>query len=151
MKKFPAAVVLACMGAALWSAPSLAQFAKPEDAVKYRQSALTLIASHFGRMQPVVRGQAPYDAEQIKANVQLLRTLATLPWPAFGAGTEGGGARAEIWQDADGFRQKQQDFLASVDKLSAAADSGDLAQLRAAYGNVGASCKACHDAYRQRR
>jgi len=151
MKKSPVAIAAACLTAALWTAPSSAQFAKPEDAVKYRQSALTLIASHFGRMQPVVRGQAPYDAAQIKANVQLLRTLATLPWAAFGPGTEGGGARAEIWQKADDFKQKQQNLYANLDKLSAAADSGDLAQLRAAYGDVGASCKACHDAFRQRR
>lgn len=151
MKKLSAAAaVLACMGAAFWAAPSSAQFAKPEDAVKYRQSALSLIASHFGRMQPVVRGQAPYDAAQIKANVQVLQTLSALPWTAFGAGTEGGHARPAVWSDAADFKQKQDAFRANVGKLAAAADSGDLAQLRAAYGDVGASCKACHDSYRQR-
>ena len=30
------------------SAPAAAQFAKPEDAVKYRKSALTVMAAHFG-------------------------------------------------------------------------------------------------------
>ena len=128
-----------------------AQFAKPEDAIKYRQSALTLIGSHFGRMGPVVKGQSDYNAEQIKANVATLKTLSTLPWAGFGPGTEGGGARSEVWSDAAGFKQAQEKFLTSVDNLSAAADSGDLGKVRAAFGDTAASCKACHDSYRQKR
>ena len=114
-----------------------AQFAKAEDAVKYRQSAFQLMASHFGRMQPVVRGQAPYDKAAIKANVDLLVTLSALPWPAFGDGMTGGGAKPEVWSDAA--------------KLSAAANAGDLDKLRAAFGETGASCKACHDSYRAKK
>lgn len=58
-------------------------------------------------------------------------------------------AKPEIWSDAAGFKQKEQAFQDGVAKLSAAADSGDLAKVRAAFGAVGASCKACHDAYRK--
>lgn len=90
MKSFSALTIAACtIAMSSWSAPAAAQFAKPADAVKYRQAALTLMASHFGRMQPVLRGQAPYDAEAIQANVKLLSTLSELPWAAFGPGTEG--------------------------------------------------------------
>lgn len=152
MKKLSTLAALACVTLApLWSTPAAAQFAKPEDAIKYRQSALTLIASHFGRMQPVIKGQAPYDKAQIKANVDLLKSLSTLPWAGFGPGTEGGAARPEVWSDAAGFKQKQQAFEANVVKLSAAADAGDLDKLRAAFGDVGASCKACHDVYRAKK
>lgn len=77
MKKLTAILALTCTSLAL---PAAAQFAKPEDAVKYRQAAFTVLASNFSRMQPVIRGQAPYDAAQIKANVDVLKTLATLPW-----------------------------------------------------------------------
>ena len=75
------------------------------------------MASHFGRMTPVIKGQAPYDAAQIKANVEVLKTLSALPWTAFGAGTEGGDARPEIWSDAAGFKQKQQAFQDNIVKL----------------------------------
>jgi len=37
-----------------------------------------------------------------------------------------------------------------VQKLSAAARSGDMAQVRAAFGAVGQSCKACHTDFRNR-
>jgi len=152
MKSFPLLAATACVGvASLWSAPALAQFAKPTDAIKYRQSALTLMGSHFGRMQPVMKGQAPYDAAQIKANVQLLNTLAELPWAGFGPGTEGGDARPEVWSDAAGFQQKRDRLKENLAKLSAAADSGDLGKVRAAFGDVGASCKACHDSYRKKK
>ena len=152
MKKLSTLAALACMTVGpLLATSASAQFAKPEDAVKYRQSALTLIGSHFGRMAPVVKGQAPYDAAQIKANVDVLKTLSALPWAGFGPGTEGGDARPEIWSDAAGFKQKQQAFQDNMVKLSAAADAGDLDKLRAAFGDVGASCKACHDAYRKKK
>lgn len=148
MKKLTALLALACTTVA--AAPAIAQFAKPEDAVKYRQAALTVMASHFSRMQPVVRGQAPYDAVQIKANVDILKTIATLPWTAFGPGTEGGDAKPEVWSNSADFKDKQQRYLDNVNKLSVAADSGDLAKVRAAFGDVGASCKACHDVYRKK-
>jgi len=132
------------------SAPASAQFAKPETAIKYRQSALTLLASHFGRMDGVVKGQVPYDADAIKQNVAIVSMLAQLPWAAFGEGTEGGGARPEVWSKREGFDAAQVRLKDAVAELSAAADTGDLSKLRAAFGKVGASCKACHDNYRKR-
>lgn len=133
----------------LWVSTASAQFAKPEDAIKYRQSAFVVLASQFGRMQPTVKGQVPYDAAAIKANVALVQTLSTLPWGAFGADTEGkSSAKPEVWSDAAGFKAAQTKFESAIVKLSAAADSGDLDKLRAAFGDVGASCKACHDSYR---
>jgi adenylosuccinate lyase len=147
MKHFKAAVGLTLVALAAVSPVSHAQFAKPEDAVKYREAAMTLIASHFGRLAAAARGQG--DPAQVKSNAQLLQTLAALPWPAYGAGTEGGSSKPEIWSDAAGFKQKQDDFVGKVAVLSAAADTGDLAKLREAVGAVGASCKACHDAYRK--
>ncbi len=152
MKKLSLLVVTATLASSLWVGSVHAQFAKPEDAVKYRQSALQLIASHFGRMQPVVKGQVPYDAAAIKANVELLKTLSTLPWAGFVEGSQAGtSAKPEIWTDAAGFKAAQAKFEGAVDKLSVAANAGDLDRVRAAFGDVGASCKACHDSYRVKK
>ena len=136
----------------LWMSSANAQFAKPEDAIKYRQSALVVLSSQFGRMQPTIKGQVPYDAAAIKANVEIVKTLSTLPWSAFGAGTQGNSsAKPEVWSDAAGFKAAQNKLEAEVVKLSAAADQGNLERVRAAFGDVGASCKACHDAYRAKK
>ena len=48
--------------AVLAALPAAAQFQKPEDAVKYRQSAMFVMANHFGRIGAMVAGRAPYDA-----------------------------------------------------------------------------------------
>lgn len=152
MKKFPLLVATCTLAASFWAASAQAQFAKAEDAVKYRQSAFQLIASHFGRMQPVIKGQVPYDAAAIKANVELVKTLSTLPWAAFVEGSQSGsGAKPDVWSDAKGFKAAQTKFEGAVDKLSVAANSGDLDKVRAAFGDVGASCKACHDTYRVKK
>ena len=37
------------LSAATLAPPASAQFAKAEDAIKYRQSALTVLGTHFGR------------------------------------------------------------------------------------------------------
>lgn len=152
MKKLSIVLVAGALLSPLWMTTASAQFAKPEDAIKYRQSALVVLASQFGRMQPTIKGQVPYDAAAIKANVAVVQTLSTLPWSAFGAGTQGSSsAKPEIWSDAAGFKAAQTKFEGAVVKLSAAADAGDLDKLRAAFGDVGASCKACHDAYRAKK
>ena len=49
------AVSAVALAAAL---PAAAQFAKPEDAIKYRQSALSVMGTHFGRIGAVVQGKA---------------------------------------------------------------------------------------------
>ncbi len=152
MKKLSFLAVLCTLLSALWAQSAQAQFAKPEAAIDYRQSALTLISSHFGRMQPVIKGQAPYDATAIKANVEILKTLSTLPWAGFIAGSEkGSSAKPEVWTDAAGFKAAQLKFEGAVDKLSAAANTGDLDKVKVAYGEVGASCKACHDSYKLKK
>jgi len=151
MRRFAAVIgpALTLSLAALAAAPAQAQFAKPQDAVSYRQSAMTLMAAHFGRLVAVARGTAPNDPAQVKENAHVLQVLASLPWPAYGPGMQGGNSKPEVWSDAAGFKQKHEALETHIAALSAAADTGDIAKLRAAVGAVGASCKACHDAYRK--
>lgn len=132
--------------------PSLgfAQFTKPDDAVEYRQSVMTIMSTHFGRMAAMVRGQQPFDPAAFQANASLLQTLSKLPWPAFGAGLEGGKARADVWQNDAGFKDAAARFQQRADDLASAAQSGDQTRIRAAFGEAAASCKACHDSYRGR-
>src|SRR5690606_34461241 len=39
-----------------WATPASAQFAKPEDAIKYRQSAFALMGAHMGRLAAMAQG-----------------------------------------------------------------------------------------------
>ncbi|MES2183343.1 MAG: cytochrome c [Pseudomonadota bacterium] len=143
---------LACLAfaaaAAFTALPAAAQFAKPGDAVKYRQSALTLMSAHFGRIAAMANGKVPFDAKVASENADLVATLSHLPWAGFGPGTEGGKAKPEVWQEQGKFKENSEKLMAETAKLAAAAKTGNLDSIKAAVGSTGASCKACHDTFR---
>ena len=49
-----ATFALTVVAAIAFSAPVSAQFQKPEDAAKYRQSVMTVMGNHFGRIGAMV-------------------------------------------------------------------------------------------------
>ena len=133
-----------------FSAPANAQFQKPEDAVKFRQSALTVIANQFGRIGAMANGRAPFDAKVAQDSAHVVATLSTLPWAGFAANTQSVKSRAkpEIWKEAGKFKEASDKFVAEAAKLEAATKTGNLDAIKTAFGAVGGSCKACHDAFR---
>lgn len=146
-----AAATVAGLGAAL---PAAAQFQKPEDAIKYRQGAFTVMANHLGRIGAMAAGRAPFDAKVAAENAALVNDLAKLPFTAFGEGTDKGlpnRAKPEIWKDAAKFKAASEKMVVEVGKLEAAAKAGNLDAIKAAMGAVGGSCKACHDDFRAER
>jgi len=53
-----------------------------------------------------------------------------------------------IWEKPQDFQQKARDFQGAATAFNAAAKSGDMAAINKAFGDLGKSCKACHDPYR---
>jgi cytochrome c556 len=139
------ALAAAC---AAMSLPAAAQFAKPEDAIKYRQSALFVMSQHFGRLGAMANGRVPYDAAAAAANAEVVADMAKLPWAGFGAGTEGGKAKPEVWKEDAKFKERQQKLIEETGKLVVAAKAGNIDALKAQFGPTGASCMACHDSFR---
>ncbi len=139
------------VGAALLAAaPAAAQFQKPEDAVKYRKAAFTVMASHFGRVGAMANGRVPFDAKAVEANLAVVDELHKLPFATFTADTEkveGSKAKPDVWKETAKFKEAQDKFQAEVPKLLAAGKTGNLDQVKAAFAAVGGSCKACHDAF----
>jgi cytochrome c556 len=143
-----AVTALAGLGATL---PAAAQFQKPEDAIKYRQGAFTVMATHLGRIGAMTSGRAPFDARIAAENAALVSTLSKLPFTAFPEGSDKGmpnRAKPEIWKEAAKYKAAAEKMQAEVGKLDAAAKAGNLDALKAAMGAVGGSCKACHDDFR---
>uniref|UniRef100_UPI004048D2A5 c-type cytochrome n=1 Tax=Limnohabitans sp. TaxID=1907725 RepID=UPI004048D2A5 len=133
------------------SMPAQAQFAKPEDAIKYRKASFTVMAAHFGRLGAMVNGRVPYDAKAAAENADVVATLSKLPWAAFGEGTDKGDTRAkpEIWKEAAKYKEAADKMQAEIEKLNTAAKAGNIDALKAAFGPTVASCKACHDNFRK--
>jgi cytochrome c556 len=151
MKKQMAGVLLVAI-IGLSAGAAFAQFAKTEDAVKYRQSVMFLIGQHFTRMGAVVKGEAPYNKEAFEKNASLVDTLYMLPMEAFmvPGSAQGSGMKADALTQKDKFAQAHNTTQAELTKLSAAAKGGDLNAIKTQFGATGASCKVCHDAFRNK-
>jgi cytochrome c556 len=146
-KRMNLIIVLALVG--ILAGAAFAQFAKTEDAIKYRQSVMSLIGTHFSRMGAVVKGEAPYTKEAFEQNANIVATLIPLPWEAFmvAGSDKGSGMKADALAKKDDFMKLAAASQAEVAKLLVAAKGGDLNAIKPQFGAAGASCKACHDAY----
>jgi len=144
-----ASFLLAAAGA-IAAAPAAAQFAKSEDAVKYRQSAMFLQSQHFGRVAAMANGRVPFDAAAAASNAELVATISKLPWAGFAPGTEGGKAKPEIWKEQAKFKELGDKLQADTEKLAAAAKGGNLDAIKAQVAATGETCKSCHDTYRSK-
>lgn len=138
---------------ALAALPAAAQFQKPEDAIKYRQSAMALQGNHMARLFAMANGQVPFDAKVAADQIEIISVLNRLQFAAFIPGSDQGNTRAkpEIWSEKDKFAAAVAKSQADVAKLVAAGKTGSLDQIKTAAGAVGQSCKACHDAYQKPR
>jgi cytochrome c556 len=143
------AVLLAALGTTL-AAPAMAQFAKPEDAIKYRKNALFVMSQHFGRLGQMAQGRVPFDAKVAAENAAVLETVSKLPWAAFGEGTDKGDTRAkpEIWKEPAKFKDAADKMQAEMGKVIAAAKGGKADDLKAVFAGAAGSCKNCHDTFR---
>ena len=129
-----------------------AQFAKSEDAIKYRKAVMTIIVQHFGRMGAMVKGKVPYDQKAFAGNAAVIETVSVLPWEAFlSPGSDKGKTtmKSSVLKNPADFKALAQQFEMEVGKLSAVAKGGDFDAARAQFGAVAQSCKACHSKTRK--
>ena len=144
-------VTLGLLASIALALPAQAQFAKPEDAIKYRKASYTLMAAHFGRLGAMAQGKAPFDAKLAAENADVLAVVSKLPYAAFVEGSDKGETRAkpEIWKESAKFKEAADKNQAEVAKLVTAAKTGNLDNLKAAFGSAAPTCKACHDSFRK--
>jgi cytochrome c556 len=144
-------MVAAGLVALLASTPAAAQFAKPEDAIKYRKAAFTVMATHFGRVAAMANGRIPFDSKAAADNAEIATIASKLPYAGFVEGTDKGETKAEpkIWTEMDKFKGAAAKMQEEMAKLNVAAKSGNIDTIKAAVGETGKSCKACHDVYRK--
>ena len=153
MKNLSRSLLMA--GAALLGAatalPAAAQFAKPEDAIKYRKSALFVMGQHFGRVAAMANGKIPFDPKAVADNAEIATAMSKLPYVAFIEGTDKGDTKAEpkIWTEMDKFKAAASKMQEEMAKLNVVAKGGNIDAIKAQVGETGKSCKACHDVYRK--
>jgi cytochrome c556 len=124
---------------------------KPEDEIRYRQSGMNVIGRAFGPMVNMAQDKIPYNKDVVAKNTQIIETLAGLPWNSFAAGTEKGAptkADLKVWSEQAKFKEGADKMQQSVTKLSQTVKGGDEKAIKAAIGDLGKTCKSCHDDFR---
>jgi cytochrome c556 len=121
--------------------------ATPET--EYRIALMTSLQNHMRALGALVAGDVDY-AGHVQAHASAVHGIATMAADAFPAGTAGPGSRSSdaIWENWDSFVEKLQVLQTGAAALDAAAQSGDMAALEDARGQVGGSCRGCHTDFR---
>ena len=126
-----------------------------------REAALKLMHDRHENMEDIgkatkaagrtLKSNSP-DLAVIRASAATYSELAPhVPsWFPPGTGPDVGKtyAKPAVWEKPEDFAQKTRDFQAAVRKFDSAAKGGDVAAVKAAFGDLGKTCKSCHDSYR---
>jgi cytochrome c556 len=146
----PLATLALLLGCAI-AFPAAAQFAKPEDAIKYRRAAMTLMNTHVGRIFAMANGRVPFDAKAAAENAEIATAVSKWQFTGFVDGSDKGETKAEpkLWAEKDKFNAAATTLQETMTKLNAAAKTGNLDTIKAAVGETGKACKACHDSDRK--
>jgi cytochrome c556 len=141
------------------SAVAIAQTAapagpKPEQLIKWRQSAFQVIGWNFGRIKANIDGTYNKD-EVIKAANALSGVanagLGTLfvPGTDKGKGWKDTSVKPEAFTDPK-FGEIAGAFVKESTELARVANTGDAAAVKAQFAAVGKTCKGCHDGFRNK-
>ncbi len=116
-----------------------------------RTTAFKQMMPDFTSMGKMVKDEEPYDVEKFKTAAASFDALSKEPFKHFAADGDGqnGDALPAVWSEPDKFQAEVDKFHAAVAVLTEKAQSGNLADIKVAYGDVGASCKSCHDSFRR--
>ena len=137
------------VGAAIaW--PVAAQYAKPEDAVKYRKAAFTVMNSHMGRISSQLKSPTP-NMQVIQSSAQTAEVMSKLPWDAFAPNTElvaDTRALPALFKNEAKAKDLALKMQEEVAKLNAVAKTGDAAAIRTQFNAAAKSCDNCHDDFR---
>lgn len=120
--------------------------------LKARQGQMRIIALNLGLLGGMAQGKTEYNAEAAQTAANSLVAISGvdqgLLWPAGSDAVEGSRALPAIWEMNADYLSKWADFGAGALAVQAVAGNGAEA-LGQAMGQIGGSCKSCHDTYRK--
>ena len=121
--------------------------------LKARQGQFRIMAINLGILGGMAQGKMDYNADAAQAAADTLVAVSMIQhgpmWPAGSDNMALDSTRAQpnIWDANDDFLSKWSDFGTAAQAIQAAA-AGGVEGLGPVMGQVGGTCKACHDTYR---
>jgi cytochrome c556 len=131
------------------------QTPKPEQIIKWRQSAFSVIAWNSGRIKANVDGT--YNKEEVIKASNSIAALANSGLGAlFVAGTETGkgwhetSVKPGLFAADSKVGEHAANFAKEATELAQLAATSDQAHVKEQFGKLNRTCKACHDDYKSK-
>lgn len=138
---------------ALSAVAAVAATPAQQSAVNARKANYKEIGGIFKSINDEIKSGSP-DMNTVRPLARNLALRASRSPQHFVAGSgpsSGLPTRAKelIWKERASFDRLQQQMISSAKTLNAAAAAGDVSRMAAARDALGATCKSCHDRYRE--
>lgn len=141
----------AAFAAMLLPAAGLLAETSVQELMKTRHDGYHQLGDAFKTVNDESRARRP-DVEKIRNAVSVVQDVSVkqFDWFPKGTGPEAGKTRAlpEIWSKPSEFAAAQKLFADAAPRLQTAAQAGDVKAIREAFGEVGKTCRNCHENFR---
>ncbi len=150
------ALMTGAVAAVLLASTAVQAQMKPEEMVETRQAGYQFMSWNMGKIKAqVIDDKEPYDQAKVAAAANAIAAIAnsgmgSLYSPDTTTEQLGKATRLkpEFFQNLDEAGQIGRNFTAAANQLAKVAAEGDQAAIKKAFGDVGGSCKSCHDKFR---
>lgn len=129
---------------------------KPEDAIKWRQSAYATMGWSMARIKSNVEGT--YNKEDVIKAANVIQAIANsgmgalyVPGSDKGKGWEETRVKAELFTNKEGVGKAAMAFGKEANEMAKVAATGDAAAVKEQLGKLGGTCKGCHDDFRTKK
>ena len=127
---------------------------KPEQQIKWRQSAMQVLGWNMARIKGNLEGS--YNKEQVIQAANLIQAVANggqsslyAPGTETGTGWHPTHVKPAYFTDVEKVKEVGGAFYKEANELAKVAASGDAAAVKAQFGKLGQTCKGCHDKFQE--
>ncbi len=153
MRRLFLSVIAIAFGFSMFSmsGSAQAQDAATEQAIKYRKSVMTAVRGNFGAMVGIMKGAG--NKADLTTHADALVDLSKIASTVFPEGSDFGETTAlpVIWEKPEEFAKSMKAFQDAAANLATVAQGGDMAAFGKAFGATGATCKGCHEDFREKK
>jgi cytochrome c556 len=149
-----AKITIAVIAIASLSAAAIAANLEPAEQIETRQAGYTFMSWNMKKIKANLDGEYSQPAVQGAANA--IAGIANSGMGAlYGPGTDQDigdvktRVKPELFTEGEEVGRVAREFMEAANNLAEVASLGEPDEVKAAFGELGQSCKACHDQFRK--
>jgi cytochrome c556 len=126
----------------------------PKEQILTRQAGYSFMSWNMGKIKSNLEGN--FSQPQVQAAAEAIAGIANSGMGAlYGPGTDQDiddvktRVKPELFTNQEEVGKVARNFIEAADNLAEVAAFGDEAEVKKAFGQLGESCKACHDKFRK--